>query len=112
VVKHTDESVPFKLGKDQTDAMLGMQKELLEAYEHASRAWLARVKAEVELWSDLATKLTATKSAPEAFEAYRDCVSQRMQMSADDGRRLMEDCQKITQKITRSLSNDRSTGSS
>ena len=112
MVKHTDESVPFKLGNGQTNAMLGMQKDLLETYEQASRAWLARVKSEVDLWSDLATKLAATKSAPEAVEAYRACVSQRMQMSAEDGRRLMEDCQRITQKITQSLSNGRPTGGS
>jgi hypothetical protein len=86
-------------------AMVNLQKELLDAYEHASRAWLARVKSEVDLWSELATKLSSTKSPPEALEAYRDCVSQRMQMAAEDGQRLMEDCQKITQKVTRSLSN-------
>jgi len=28
-----------------------------------------------------------------------------MQMAAEDGRRLYDDCQKITQTITRSLSN-------
>jgi hypothetical protein len=40
---------------------MGMQKELLEAYEKASRVWLARVKSEVDLWSKLAPKLTATR---------------------------------------------------
>src|SRR6266545_8165038 len=93
--KPTDSSTPFpKLGKEQTEAMLGMQKELLEACEQASRAWLARVKSEVDLWSELAAKLSSTKSPPEALEAYRECVAQRMQMAAEDGQRLMEDCQK------------------
>ena len=82
-----------------------MQKELLEAYEQASRAWLARVQSEVALWSELATKLTATRSIPEALEAYSKCVSQRMQMTAEDGQRLFNDCQQITQKITKSLTN-------
>jgi hypothetical protein len=103
--------VPFlKLGKEQTDAMLGMQKDLLEAYEHASRAWLARVKSEVELWSDLATKLAATRSPPEAMQAYQQCVAQRMQMAAEDGKRLSEDCQKIMSKVGNSLSIGRSSG--
>jgi hypothetical protein len=95
----------FNMGKEQTDAMVHMQKELLEAYEQASRAWLARVKSEVDFWQDLASKLSATKSAPEALETYRTGATQRMQMAADDARRLMEDCQKITQKVTQSLSN-------
>jgi hypothetical protein len=95
----------FKMSKEQTDAMAGMQRELLDAYEQASRAWLARVKSEVDLWSGLANRLTATRSAPEALEAYQQCVTQRMQMAADDGRRLFEECQKVSQKVTGALSN-------
>ena len=103
--KSADASTSFlKVGKEQTDAMISMQKELADAYEQASRAWLARVKSEVDFWSELASKLTATKSPPEALEAYRDCAAQRVQMAAEDGRRLMEDCQKLTQKITQSMS--------
>jgi hypothetical protein len=46
-------STPFgKVGKEQTDAMVNMQKEILDAYEQANRAWLERVKSEVEFWSD------------------------------------------------------------
>jgi Phasin protein len=93
-------------GKQQTDAMLGMQRELLDAYEQASRSWLARVKSETELWSELAVKLAVTKSVPEALGAYQQCVAQRMQMAADDGRRLFDECQKATHKITQSLSNE------
>jgi hypothetical protein len=93
----------FQLGKRQTDAVLNLQKELLDTYEEASRAWLSRVKSEVELWSNLASKLTATHSVPEGLETYRDCVSQRVQMAAEDGRRLFDDGQKIIGVITRSL---------
>ena len=90
--------------QEGSEAMVNMQKELLDVYEQASRAWLARVKSEVDLWSDLATKLSATRSMPEALESYQKFVTQRMQMAAQDGRQLVEDCQKITQKMTRSLS--------
>ena len=63
------------------------------------------------LWSELATKLTATRSVPEALEAYSKCVSQRMQMTAEDGKRMFNDCQQITQKITKSLTNTWPSGS-
>jgi hypothetical protein len=63
------------------------------------------------LWSELATKLTATRSVPEALEAYTKCVSQRMQMTAKDGQRVFKDCQQITQKITKSLTNGWPSGS-
>jgi hypothetical protein len=100
-------SAPFgKLGKEQTDAMVGMQKEILDAYEQANRAWLARVKSEVEFWSELASKLTATRSVPEALEAYQKGAAQRMQMAAEDGRRLTEDYQKIMQKVGGSLASN------
>ena len=63
------------------------------------------MQLEVELWQVLATKLATTRSAPEAMQAYQHCISQRMQMAAVDGRRLSEDCQKVMQKITTSLTN-------
>jgi hypothetical protein len=91
-------------GQERSEAMVNMQKELLDVYEQASRAWLARVKSEVDLWSDLATKLSATRTMPEALESYQKFMTRRMQMAAQDGRQLVEDCQKITQKMTRSLS--------
>ena len=53
----------------------------------------------------------ATRSIPEALETYQKCVAQRMQMAAEDGRQLFEQCQNITQKITRAL-NGRPAGSS
>ena len=90
-------------GQERTESALALQKSLLESYEQASRAWLARVQSEVSLWSDLATKLTATRTVPEALETYSKCVSERMKMAADDGRRLADEAQLITNKITKSL---------
>src|SRR5262249_17149696 len=92
-------------GQEQTGAALGLQKELLASYEQVNRVWLARPQSEVALWSDLATRLTATKTVPEALEAYAKCVSERMKMAADDGRLLADEAQQITQKITKALGN-------
>jgi hypothetical protein len=66
-------------------AMHDAQKQLFGAYEEASRAWLARMQSEVDLWTGLAAKLTATRSVPEAVAAYQECVTQRMKMAAEDG---------------------------
>ena len=108
IAKPTDSSTPFpKFGNEQAEAMLGVQKELLEAYEQVSRAWLARIKSEVDLWSELATKLAGTRSAPEALGAYQECFAQRMQMAAEDWRRLSDDCQKVMQTIVQSPLNGR-----
>jgi hypothetical protein len=91
----------FLAGKEQTDAMLRLQKELLEAYEQTSRAWLARVKSEIDLWSELAARLAAVPSPPHAMQAFQECATRRMAMAAEDGRRLLEECQEIMRKISR-----------
>lgn len=95
----------FQFGKDQTESVVHMQKQVLDAYEDAGRAWLARVKSEVELWTDLASRLTASRSMPDGVEAYRECLAKRMRMAADDGQRLFEEGQKMISTLTRGLSN-------
>jgi hypothetical protein len=95
----------MQFGRERTEAMLAVQKQLLDGYEEASRAWIARVKSEVELWSELAAKLSASASIPEGMEAYRECVSHRMQMAAEDGKRLFEEGQKIIGTLTKSFGN-------
>ena len=98
-------------GKDPTEAMLHTQKELFDAYEAASHLWLIRVKSEVDLWSELATRLATTRSAPEAIGACQESVAQRMRMAAEDGQRLIDEWQEITGIVTRSLSEGRPTAS-
>jgi hypothetical protein len=92
-----------KPGEAQTEAMLAMQKDLVDAYEQINRAWLERVKSEADLWSELAAKMSGARSLPDAMSAYQECVAQRMQMAAEDGRRIFEDSQRMMGTITRSL---------
>ena len=100
-------SMPFsKRKQERTQAAIALQQELFEAYAQASHAWLSRVRSEAALWSDLAANLTATRSVPEILDAYTKCVSQQMKMAAEDGQHLLNDCQEITQKITKSLANE------
>jgi hypothetical protein len=61
----------------------------------AARSFCMAMQSDVALWSELATKLTVTRSVPEAYESYTKCVSQRMQMTAQDGQRMFNDCQQI-----------------
>lgn len=105
-------SLPFlSIGKEHTEAMFEMQKEVLKAYEETGRAWIERVKAEVALWSDLAAKLTASRTMPDGLQACQDTFVQRIQMVADDGRRLFDDGQKIIASISRIKPNGWSKGS-
>jgi hypothetical protein len=96
----------FQLGKERTDAIFNIQKELLDAYAELNRSWAARVKSEADFWSDLAAKLSDTSSAPEGLDAYRRFVSERMQMAADDGARLLRNSQKIMSAFAQTLPNE------
>jgi hypothetical protein len=95
----------LEFGKERTEAVLKMHKDLLDAYQEASQAWVSRVKSEVELWSRLAAKLASSKSVPEGLEAYRGSISHRVQMAAEDGRRMFEEGQKFIATVTKSMSN-------
>jgi predicted phage tail protein len=95
----------LQVGKEQSDALMSLHKELVDAYEQVASGWVSRVKSEVELWSELAKKVTASRSLPEGLQAYRDGVAQRLQMAAEDDRRLFEDGQKVIEAVTRSLAN-------
>jgi hypothetical protein len=105
--KATDETKSaaqlLQFGKERTDAMLNVHKELLDAYQEASKAWISRVQSEVQFWSELAGKLAASRSVPEGLGAYSDGISHRLGMAAEDGRRLFEDGQKMVVSITRSI---------
>jgi hypothetical protein len=94
----------LQFGKERSDAMLKVHKEVLDAYQEASQAWVSRVKSEVEFWSELANKLATSRSVPEGMETYRDGISHRMQMAAEDGQRMFEDGQKMIAAVTKSLS--------
>jgi hypothetical protein len=58
----------------------------------------------------LGKKVTAIRSVPEGLDICRAGVTQRLQMAAEDGRRLFEDGQKVITAVTRSLSNGSSNG--
>jgi hypothetical protein len=94
----------LKAGKGQAEALTALQKELMEAYEEAGRAWTERARTELELWSELGKKLTATQSMPEAVQIYQQSLTRRMQMASEDSQKLAADWQKLAQKFARTFS--------
>jgi hypothetical protein len=88
---------------DNTLASGKSQQELLELLQQASRAWLDRAQSEAALWSELSTKLAGVSTIPEAFQAYSECVTRQLRMSAEDSKRLLEDFQMIMQALTKSI---------
>ena len=93
------------IGQERAKSAIGLQEEVLDAYERASRLWLERVKSELELWSELAAKLTATRSVDDALEVCVRSVALRIQMTVADGQRLFDECREVTERITPLLTN-------
>jgi hypothetical protein len=95
---------PPTLGQPEMDAKFKLQKELLDAYEAVLHTWLARVKSEIDFWSDLAASMQNVRSIPEALAVYQQSLGRRVELAAEDGRRMLEDSQNALSIITRATS--------
>ena len=93
----------FNFSSERSEAMLAAQKDLLETYEQSMRSWLARARSEASLWSELPAKLAGSETVVKAMEAYGDCLSQQMQMSVEDGQRLLTDYREMIRKVAKSF---------
>jgi CII-binding regulator of phage lambda lysogenization HflD len=87
-----------EVGKKQVEAVVGMQQELIDGIEEMSQEWAARIKAETDLATEFAGKLSAAKSLPDMAAIYQEWLSRRMQMFAEDSRRFAADTQKMMAK--------------
>ena len=94
-----------EIGKKRIETMMKIQKELFERFEELNRAWFTRAKSEASLVADFVTKLTAARSAPETATACQECMDKRMELLAEDSRRLFDDSQKFLQMGTQLLMN-------
>jgi hypothetical protein len=84
-----------EIGKKRLAAMIEMQKAFFDTLESMNQAWIERAKSEATLASELVTKLTSARSVPETASAYQECLGKRMDLLADDSRRLLSDSQRF-----------------
>src|SRR5512144_145661 len=98
-------------GRKQLETMLDLQKKFFDP-EEMSREWAARAKAEADLATEFAEKLSAAKSMPEVAGVCQEWMSRRMEMFTEDSRRLFADGQKFMTATTQMLSGGWKGGSS
>jgi len=77
------------MGKKQVEAMVNVQKEFTQATEELNREWIDRLKAEAELATEFANKITAAKSIPETVAICQEWMTRRMEMFASDMQKFM-----------------------
>jgi hypothetical protein len=109
--KQADPLAAATAAKSQIQAFASAQTEAWETYQELSWHWLDRVQAEASLASDLAAKLSAAWSVPDAIAAYQTWGSRRFEMMTEDTKHLWEDTQKFMQTGARLLQSQ-STGPS
>ena len=96
-----------KLGQKQADGFLDMQRQLWNLVEEANRSWIARAELERDLASDLANQLSTAKTLPDVAKVYQGWVGRRLQVLAEDNRRLVADSQKFMSAATRFFSTNK-----
>lgn len=92
-------------GKDRTDALMDMQRELTRLIEQANEDWLARVEQERAMATELTAKLSSAKSLPDAAKAYQEWMSRRIETMTKDSQKFFADSQKFVASMNRLMSN-------
>ena len=98
-------------GRKQVEALLDMQKKFFDPQD-MSRDWAARAKAEADLATEFAAKLSAAHSPADLMAVSQDWMNRRMELFTEDNRRLFADGQKFMNATTQMLSGGWKGGSS
>jgi hypothetical protein len=94
-------------GKQRAEAVFKLQAEFSKYLQEANKAWVARVQSEASLASQLASELAAARSIPETTTAWQHWTTRRIELFAEDSRRLLADAEKLMATGGRMLGNDR-----
>jgi hypothetical protein len=94
-------------GKQRAEAVFKLQTEFSKYLQEANKAWVARVQSEASLASQLASELAAARSIPETTTAWQHWTKRRIELFAEDSRRLLADAEKLMETGGRMLGNDR-----
>jgi Phasin protein len=93
------------IGKKHLEEFTKFQRELFQRLPEVSREWADRVQSEATFASEFATKLSSTRSIPEATTVCQEWAGRRMEMATEDAKRILADSQKLLETGTRLISN-------
>jgi hypothetical protein len=89
------------IGKKHLEEFTKFQRELFQRLPEVSREWADRVQSEATIASEFATKLSSTRSIPEATTVCQEWAGRRMEMATEDAKRILADSQKLLETGTR-----------
>jgi hypothetical protein len=92
-------------GKKRAEEVFKLQTEFSKYLQEANKAWVARLQSEASLASQLASELAAARSIPETTTAWQHWTKRRIQLFAEDSKRLLADTEKLMETGGRMLGN-------
>jgi hypothetical protein len=95
----------FHIGARRFESLMEVHKKLLETFEQVQRDRLTRTMEETKLVSDFAAEITSARSIPEIMAIYQQWIAKCEAMIAEDGRKFLDDSQKVANAALSLLSN-------
>jgi len=92
-------------GKKRAEEVFKLQAEFSKYLQEANKAWVARLQSEASLASQLTSELAAARSIPETTTAWQHWTKRRIELFAEDSRRLLADMEKLMETGGRMLGN-------
>jgi Phasin protein len=98
-------------GTKGLEGLVQAQSEFFEKIQKVNQDWFDRIQLEATVASEFATKLTAARSVPETAAICQEWARRRLEMAAEDGKRLLGNGQQFMEMGARLLSNNGRRGS-
>ena len=93
-----------ELFADAQKALMGVQAELLGHLKEAGEHWAALAQAEAQLGAEWLSKLPTLRTLPEAAEAFQQLAKQQTAIATQDGKKMLDDCQKCMMLMAKAMS--------
>jgi len=95
----------LQIGAKRFESLMEVHKKLLDTFEQVQRDRLARAMEETKLASEFAAKVTSARSIPDIMAIYQQWITKCEKMIAEDGRKFLDDSQKVANAALSLLSN-------
>jgi len=95
----------LQIGAKRFESLMEVHKKLLDTFEQVQRDRLARAMEETKLASEFAAKVTSARSIPDIMAIYQQWITKCEKMIAEDGRKFLDDSQKVANAALGLLSN-------
>ena len=86
-------------------SLMAVHKRLLDTFEQVQRDRLTRTMEETKLASEFAAKVASARSIPDVMALYQQWIMKCEEMMAEDGRKFLDDSQKVANAALSLLSN-------